>query len=611
MNSPRAYFRNAWKDSALVRKYLWNNRKLVFWGMLTLILVDLLEIVPPLLLKRAIDHLSLPSQFQVIAECAILYFAVFFFQGLGRYGWRMFLIRSSYLSGRDLRHEFVNHLFKLPPAFYDKNRVGDLMSLSNGDVESVRQYLGPGILTLADSLFYLLSVPVAMALLSPKLTLIVLLPLPLIPIVVMAYEKRIHLRYKASQNHFSEISSMAQESLNGIRVVKAFAQESKQESRFRKLGETYIELNLKLARTQSSFGPLMDFFTSLGLVALIWWGGLEVIDGSVSLGTLVAFQRYMQKMVWPMIAVGFSMSMYQRAKASSERLTDVLIRQSEITEKSPALGRTRKQNPDPREIRIQNLSFAYPSNPERMVLKNVSLQVEKGMRVALMGGVGSGKTTLLQLLPRLYQAPEKTIHVGGSFIEDWNLQELRKSFGMVTQDVFLFSDTLEKNISFREPHLAANHRTEKVIQRVKEAEFSQDLQHLENGLLTVLGERGVTLSGGQKQRVSIARALFDQPPVLLFDDALSAVDVKTESRLLASLRQHLGGSTLLYSAHRLSSVRDADLIAVLHQGELVQQGTHTQLLKERSGPYFRFYEQQRIEEELEASIRDFEKKGES
>ena len=574
---------------------------------MALVFVDLLEIAPPLLLKRALDTLGTQGAFGIVAECAILFFVVFFFQGVGRYGWRVLLIRASHVSGRNLRQEFADRLFELPSAFYDRNRVGDLMSLSNGDVEGVRQFLGPGLLTFADALFYLCTVPVAMFLLSPHLTWIVLLPLPIIPLIVVAFERRIHARYKASANHYSTLSSMAQESLNGIRLVKAFAKEERQTERFRLLGESYIQLNLRLSRVQSSFGPILDFFTSLGLVVLVWFGGREVIGGAITIGTLVAFQRFVQKMVWPMVAFGFSLSLYQRASASGERLTDVIDRPSEIIDgggETRASARAARR--DPRRVEFRNLTFSYPGSSERPALRNVSLRIEPGMRAALVGTVGSGKSSLLQLIPRIYAAPSGTVFVGDVPVEDWKLEELRRSIGMVTQDVFLFSDTLERNISFREPGLDAGLRTSRVHERLEQAAFSDDLVSLERGLGTLLGERGVTLSGGQRQRVSIARALFDAPPILLFDDALSAVDVKTESQLLRSLRAHAGDSTLIYSAHRLSSVKDADVIAVFDRGELVQRGTHPELVADRAGPYYRFHEQQRLEEELEASIREFE-----
>lgn len=583
------------EKTSLIKEAFVRYKKPMIYGFLTLVAVDLLEIVPPLILKNAVDGIVEQKPYSQLLWFAVAYLSVALLQGLCRYGWRIFLIRSSHLAGRDLRGQFAEHLFRLPASFYDKNRVGELISHVNSDVESVRMFIGPGLLTLADAVFYILIVPVAMFVLSPKLTLLALAPLPIIPFLVLYFENQIHTRYKKSQEHFSVLAAMAQENLGGIRVTKAFALEDKQLDRFKVLGENYIDLNMRLARIQTAFGPWMDFFTSMGMVLLIWWGGKSVISDAVSLGTFVAFQRYIQKMVWPMIAIGFSLSHFQRAIASSDRLKSILKTDPEI-----------KNNPKPGpfklkgKIEIKNLSFNFKNSSQ--TLKNISLTIEPEARVAFVGGIGSGKSTLLHLIPRLYPAPQQSIFVDGHAIEDWDLEELRSQIGFVSQEVFLFSDNVFENVSFGLKNQSSQQMNQKVYESTLMAHVRDDIDRLPKGFNTQLGERGVNLSGGQKQRVSIARALAKDPKILIFDDSLSAVDVKTESILLESLRKRAPKNTELIAAHRISTIQDADHIFVMERGEIIAQGKHQQLIQNKNSIYFRFYEQQRLKEDLEAYL---------
>lgn len=553
-------------------------------------------------MKKSIDRLTTPSFSEVdlrtILNLALLYLFVFILQGFGRYGWRTYLIRASFKAGRDLRNEFVSHLFTLTSSFYEKNSVGDLLSLANGDVESIRDCLGPGILTFADSLIYLATIPIIMFLLSGKLTCIVLMPILILPFVIRFFQKRIHSRYKSSQNHYSNMSALSQESLNGVRVLKSFAKEDVQLDRFSKMSQTYVHLNLKLARYQTRFGPLMDFFTSLGLVLLLYFGGQFVLTETLTIGTYVAFQGYLQKMVWPMIALGFSLSSLERAKASEERLLKVLTSSSEI--KSGTLNEVEsKASP---LLKFDQLNFSYPvnQNQKEFSLKNISFEVENGMRVAILGGVGSGKSTLLQLISRVYLAPSKKLFFKGHPIESYTFESLRKSMGIVPQDAFLFSETLSNNIAFRNRKNVDEVEVNKVIE---EALFKKDLSNLSQGLKTLIGERGVTLSGGQRQRVAIARALYQSPELLIFDDAFSALDVKTEKQLLESLKKNVK-STLLFSTHRVSAAKEADLILYLEKGEIVERGNHESLLLQR-GRYYQTVEHQKIKDEALDKILNF------
>lgn len=612
--SPASSFFSGVKErTSLLRTYLVRYRTLVFFGMCTLVLVDILEILPPLLLKGAVDSIMAAEPYRKLIYFALTYFSVLVIQGFCRWGWRIFLIRSSVLAGRDLRADFAQKLFGLPASFYDKNRVGDLMSLANSDVESVRQFLGPGLLTFADSLFYIATVPVAMYLLSPKLTLIALIPIPFIPFLVWKLEGAIHDRYKASQDQFSELSAMAQENLNGIRIVKAFAREQTQYTRFRKLGEEYILRNLRLSRVQSSFGPLMDFFASFGIIGLLWVGGRYVGEGVVTLGTFVAFQRYIQKMIWPMVALGFAASSYQRALASSERLKNIFNQESNVVEaETPRLPLDLAPGPHAKTrglIEVRDLNFSFPADPEkRLVLKHVSLRIEPGMRTAFVGRIGSGKSALLSLIPRIYPAPPGTVWVDGIPVEEWPLQALRSQIGFVSQDVFLFSESVSENIAFGLMGRNQEEKERAIARAAEAASIGNEIRGLPGGFGTLLGERGVNLSGGQKQRLSLARALATDPSILILDDALSAVDVKTEESITRGLRTIGSKATELISAHRISTVKNADRIFVLEHGEIVEEGSHTELIARKSGIYARYYEEQRLKEDLESYMDELDQK---
>ncbi len=592
--------------TSLIRKYLHRYRKLVGFGMVMLVLVDLLEILPPLILKSAIDSIVEKSPYVDVAKFAAGYVFVLFVQGFCRWGWRIFLVRASHLAGRDLRADFANHLFGMSAGFYDKNRVGDLMSRANSDVESVRQFMGPGILIFADAIFYLATVPIVMFWLSPTLTGISLIPILAIPYIVWKLEGAVHARYKSAQDQFSDVSAMAQENLNGIRVVKAFARETHQYDRFRKLGEEYVRRNLKLSRVQSSFGPLMDFFASLGIVLLLWFGGRFVIEDAVTLGTFVAFQRYIQKMVWPMMALGLAASSYQRALASSTRLNEIFSQSSPIL---PPSDPRRSEGGMRGGIEIRNLNFSFPDDPEhRLVLRNLSLTIEPGMRCAFLGRIGSGKSALFSLLPRLYPAPVGTIWIDGIPVEEWDLEELRSQIGFVSQDVFLFSDPVEDNIGFGKLPPTSESREELITASARIAAVDDEIRGLPLGYRTLLGERGVNLSGGQKQRISLARALATNPAILMLDDALSAVDVRTEEKILSALRSRPRRPTELVAAHRISTVQQADRIFVLEKGELVEEGKHSELIRRPSGIYAKFYEEQRLKEDLESYMRQVDAK---
>jgi ATP-binding cassette subfamily B protein len=587
---------------SLIRHYLFKYRKWVGIGLLALVVVDALEILPPLFLKGAVDVVVERRPRERLLHFALAYGAVSLIQGVCRYLWRMYLIRASMKSGRDIRQSYARHLFGLPASFYDRRRIGDLMSLATNDVEAIRMAMGPGLLTFADALFYLATVPIAMFILSPQLTLLAFIPLPLIPWFVMRNEREVHARFEKVQESFGRLAAMAQENLNGIRVVKAFAREDAQTRRFREAGREYIRLNMHLAKVQSAFGPTLDFTMSLGLVLLLFVGGRYVQADAVTLGTFVAFQRYIQKMVWPMTAIGMAITYYQRSVASTGRLEEVLAERSDTPEPAtPQLppgyqpgGAWKTAG----RVEFRDLTFAFPG-AAKPALTGINLAIGAGERVAFVGTIGSGKSALLCIVPRLYPVADGMALVDGIDVNRWPLEELRRQVGYVGQEVFLFSETVTENVAFG---LEAA-RTEGIIDHSTTlAAVHEEILGLPKSYETMLGERGVNLSGGQKQRLTIARAVAKLPSVLILDDALSSVDVHTEERILKALRSRAGRNTELIAAHRISTVRHADRIAVLEEGRIAQLGTHAELIRQRTGAYWRFHEQQRLKEDLEQYI---------
>lgn len=597
------------EDSSFLQHYMRKYRKLVVLGLLSLLVLDVLEVIPPILIKWAVDAAVEGDPRAELLKLAGAFFAISIVQGFCRYAWRMYLVRASMLAGRDLRDRFVQSLFGQSMSFFDRRKTGDLMSLATSDVEAVRTAMGPGLLTLADALFQFLTIPVAMLILSPKLALLAFIPLPLIPWIVMRNEREIHARFNAVQQQASELSALAQEGIQGIRVIKSFSREELQVGRFAAAGREFVRRSLKLARVQSAFGPTLDFAMSLGLVLLLFVGGSQLIQGggqgdaAMTLGTFVAFQRYIQKLVWPMAAMGLSLTYYQRSISSSERLKEALRERSDIHD--PATAAPDAQTPGPRriggEIELKRLHFAFPG-AKRAALRDVSLRIEPGQRIAFVGSVGCGKSALLSLLPRLYPVSREMLFVDGIDINDWSADEIRRQIGYVSQDVFLFSESVLENVGFGFPmglrRGSLEDRHAEAVNASRLSAVHEEIERFPESYSTLLRERGTNLSGGQRQRLTLARAVAAKPAILILDDALAAVDVATEELILSNLRATRGTRTELVSSHRISSVADADRIFVLEQGAIVQEGGHHELVRQRFSHYWSFHEQQRLKQDL-------------
>ena len=592
-------FINKLERSSILRYYLWKYRYWVGIGLLALLVVDVLEILPPFFLKQVVDKIIAREPVRFLTLAVIYYMGVSLVQAVCRYAWRMYLVRSGIYVGRDLRSQYTHHLFNLSNSFFEKNSMGSLMSLATNDVEAVRVAIGSGLLVFADALIYLFTVPVAMWLLSPKLTLLVCLPLPLVPWIVMKNEKKVHERFEKVQECFGRISAMTQENLNGIRTVKAFAKEDAQIDRMKVLGEEYVQLNLSLVRIQTALGPSLDLCMSMGLVILLFVGGRQMIDHGdalLTLGTFVAFQRYIQKMVWPMAALGMSVTYYQRAVSSSERIKEIFSLTSDVQNSTLAVGPRQMSG----RIEFRNLNFAFPGS-DRLVLKNINLVIEPGERIAFLGGIGSGKSALLSLIPRLYPVKNGCLFIDHIDINDWSLEELRKQIGYVSQEVFLFSETVRENVGF------GLHEKQEgldsygaICEAARIARVHEDVTALSSSYDTRLEEGGNNLSGGQKQRLTLARALAKDPSILILDDALSAVDVQTEEHILHSLDLQSGYRTQLIAAHRISTTKKSDRLVILNDGKIVQAGSHTQLVSLNEGEYLKYFRGQTLQRDLES-----------
>ncbi|MBI1883843.1 MAG: ABC transporter ATP-binding protein [Chlamydiae bacterium] len=571
------------------------------FGILTLFIVDFLQILPPLVLKEFIDRASLAlkgeKHFSPFLWLGVAYITIAIGQSICRYFWRMFLMRGSFKVAEKIRDDYFSKLQKLPPSFYNRNTIGDLMSLATNDTEAVRFALGPGLLVLADATFFLMSIPPTLFILSYKLAFLSLAPMLMVPFIITRIEKLIHERFEKVQNQFSKLCAFSQENLEGIRIIKAFTREWTQLNRFSKIGKEFVRLNLKLARAQAAFDPLFTLAVSLGLVSLLIFAGKDVIMGSISLGTFAAFTRYLDQLVWPMTAFGLSVTYYQRGKTSLERICQVLQEKEENkTSEGNAFSIPSQINAPFLEVR--HLTFTYLGS-SRPVLQNINFQIQKGSRTAIVGTIGSGKSTLIRLLAGLHETPPHMIFWEGSDFSKLPLEERRKKIAFVPQDVFLFRETLRWNILMGGPfpEMKGDVWLFELLKRSgldKEAgRWNLDLK---------MGERGLTLSGGERARVTLARALAVDAPLLILDDALSSVDSHTESEILHHLSHEKlsRNQTLILITHRLSKLWDFDQILVFKEGVLIQTGMPLNLAK-TPGLYRELLELQRIEDELARS----------
>ncbi len=571
--------------------YLKKYRRDYIAGAVCVVLLNSIWILFPLVIKRAIDDLQTGVDSHKLFIYAALLLAVAGAKGIFQYLTRWIVIGVSREIEFDLRNDLFRHLEKLSYSYYQRTRTGDIMARATNDLNAVRMLLGPAIMYSANTIVFTAGALAFMISISPRLTLYAFLPLPVVSIIIQYFGRRIHERFERIQAMFSDISARVQENFSGARLIRAYVQEEPEIEAFEAANEEYIHRSLKLVRLMGMLWPTLETMLGIAIVLVLWLGGREVLYGRMRLGGFVAFNTYMVQLTWPVIALGWVVNIFQRGTASMVRINEILVERPEIEDgpEVAAAGTT----PLPTiagEIEFRNLNFAYNGVP---VLKNVNLRIPAGSSLAVVGPTGSGKTTLVSLIPRIYDAAPGSVLIDGRPIREFPLDHLRRSIGFVPQETFLFSETIRENIAFGE----ADASDDEVRAAAQAASIACDIEEFPDQYRTMVGERGITLSGGQKQRSAIARALIRDPRVLVLDDALSSVDTQTEDKILNHLREIMRDRTTIFISHRVSTVRNADQIAVLHNGSIVELGTHEELLAQ-NGYYTDLYNKQLLEEEL-------------
>jgi ATP-binding cassette, subfamily B, multidrug efflux pump len=574
-------------------KYLRPYRREYILGLALVVISNFFTTLGPKFIERGIDALSGAGGFPAVQQAITLLLAVAFVGGVARFGMRQLLNSGSRRVETDLRDHLYRHLQRMAAEFYDRYPTGDVMARTTNDLLAVRMVAGPALMYLVDTTIRALLMAPAMVAIHPRLTVLALLPMLGLPIVMVSLGQRIHLRSQQIQEQFSGLTSHAHENLSGVRVVRAYRQEHAETAGFRRLSDDYLARNLSLARVQGLFFPLLTLLGGLSAVVVLYAGGQLVMNGQVSVGAFVAFGVYLGMLVWPMIALGWAVNLVQRGAASMGRINQLFREQPAITEPSAPAVLPPLASQGGRTVEFRGVTFAYPGARERgSVLEGISFRIAAGRSLAIVGATGSGKSTLVDLLVRTYDPDEGVILLDGVDIRRLPLAELRRAVGFVPQETFLFSETLRDNVLLGAPDDGRLERVSEV------AQLTEALPALPQGYDTMLGERGINLSGGQKQRSAIARALAQDPPVFVLDDALSAVDAQTEAKILRALRSALVGRTSLIVSHRLAAVRDADWILVLDGGRIVEQGSHVELIA-AGGRYWELLRRQQLEEELE------------
>ncbi len=574
--------------------YVMSARRAMLAGVLWVVVATGLSLIAPLILKFVIDDLSAGATRRELAVAAAALLGLAIADGACRYWMRQRLIGASREIEYALRNDFFTHLQRLPLSYYQANRIGDLMSRASSDLGAVRMMVGPAVMYFGSTALGFVMAIALMLTIDPWLTFLALIPLPLVSIATHVFGKAIHERFDRIQAQLSELSAVVQESLSGVRVVRAYRQEPYELARFGAANDEYVRRNRGLIRLQAAFYPSLSFFFGLSGLVVLWVGGSSVITGRISLGDFVAFGRYLVLLSWPLIAFGWVINIVQRGVASWKRMLEVMDTVPAITD-ADADPHALEQGITGR-LDVRNLSFTYPGTTQP-VLTDVSFSARPGETVAIVGATGSGKSTLLQLIPRLHDPAPGTVFVDGVDVRHIPLSRLRRSMGVVPQEPFLFSETVAHNIAFG---LDGEPPADAVANAAHTAGLESDVAGFGSGFATMVGERGITLSGGQKQRAAIARALLVDPKILIFDDALSAVDTATEEAILSRLKAVRQSRTCLIVAHRVSTVRDADLILVLEGGRVVERGTHQSLVA-HGGVYAAMDRRQRLEQEIAAS----------
>jgi len=573
-----------------VLPYLKKSYGRIAGGIVMLILVDIVQLITPRVMQYAIDSI----QERRITSTGLIWVALIII-GLAlavmilRYFWRVLIIGNAFRIEKHLRQDFYNHLLKLSQNFFNRSKIGDLMAYATNDLNAVRMLFGMGLIAGMDIVLMTIASFSFMGSIDWRLTGLAVLPMPILTITITIFGKKMHKSFFRVQKSFATLSGAIQESISGIRIVKAFGQEKSELEKVDEVSWQFVQENIRMAKIAGFFHPFQSLVISLSMVITLFFGGRAAIRGDITIGQFIAFFQYLGMLVWPMIAIGWIVDMYQRGTASLKRLNEIFQTAPEIddSEADPAIKSLQGN------IEIRDLSFRYGENLP-LIFDGISTSVSDGKTLAVVGPTGCGKTTLIELLVRIYEPPKGSILIDGHPLHRIPLNVLRRDMVLVPQDIFLFSDSISNNIRLGSPETS----TEQVLEAAKLAQIHDEVMEFENKFDTVIGERGVTLSGGQKQRVAIARALLTNPEILILDDALSAVDTKTERFILEKLIETRKGKTTIIIAHRISSIQHADHIIALGDGKITESGTHDQLVA-LGGLYHDLYEKQRIRARLE------------
>ncbi len=553
-------------------------------AVVLLFVANILEIVPPWLIGVAIDAIA---QQELTSELLWQYVVVLLLAMVLAYVinfiWQYQLFGGAYVIERQLRSSLMGHFLKMTPTFYEKNRTGDLMARSTNDLKAISETAGFGILTLVDSTLYMATIIVAMGVLvSWELTFLAILPLPVLAIVVQLLGKKIHERYTLAQDAFGDMNDSVLESVGGVRVVRAYVQERSSEKEFQDMTQDVYEKNMAVERIDALFAPVTKILTGISYVIGLGYGAFLVSEGTMTLGDLVAFNVYLGMIVWPMFAIGELINILQRGNASIDRVNETLDYEEDVVD-----PKTAKQTGNPERIGFRDFGFTYPQSTS-INLQGINLSMNSGQTLGIVGKTGSGKTTFVKQLLKEYPTGEGSLTMNGIEINELSKAQLRDWVGYVPQDHVLFSRTILENILFGK----ADATEEEVSEAIKLSYFEKDLAMLPNGLETLVGEKGVALSGGQKQRISIARAIIKNPEILILDDSLSAVDAKTEAKIIENIQRERAGKTTIITTHRLSAVKHADWIVVLDDGRIIEEGTHDKLVAKQGWYHEQFLRQQ-------------------
>jgi ATP-binding cassette, subfamily B, multidrug efflux pump len=573
--------------------YFKKYRRSYVVGAICVFLMNGIWILFPLVIRRAVDDLLLGVNRQKLLTYAGFLLAVAASKGLFQFLTRWIVIGLSREIEFDLRNDLFLHLESLSYSYYQRTRTGDIMARATNDLNAVRNLLGPAIMYSANTIVGTVGALIFMLSISPKLTLYAFLPLPIVSIAIQRFGHQIHERFERIQAMFSDISARAQENFSGARVIRAYVQEEAEIAGFEAANQEYIKRSLRLVRLMGMLFPTLETMLGLAMVMVLWLGGREVIYGHIKLGGFVAFNVYMVQLTWPIIALGWVINIFQRGTASMGRINEILEEKPEIADSDAIQVKSSTSEtlaPTLGEIEFRHLNFSYNSTP---VLHDINLQIPAGSSLAIVGPTGSGKTTLVSLIPRIYDAEPGSVLIDGVPIREYPIATLRRNLGFVPQETFLFSETVRENIAFGKEDATDSD----VRSAARAASIAEEIESFPEQYRTLVGERGITLSGGQKQRAAIARAIIRNPRILVLDDALSSVDTHTEDKILNHLREIMQGRTTIFISHRVSTVRNADRIAVLHAGRIVELGTHDELVA-KDGYYTDLYNKQLLEEEL-------------